>query len=133
MKSLAEQLVEKGLASEEQIKNAQVARELKALADERPKLDDHFICIHFEGCQTVREFKEVAKNILLGNPSEINEIIQRAHAFCGDEGGKKKLIWFCYQVRDVLKRAPQSKTEQVLNRAFRRNGATFEIPEDWLR
>ena len=82
-------------------------------------------CSELDSCATMSDFKFMAKQILLKDPSKIKIIIQKAHRFKeSDRGGK--FIWFFYQVRDRLRDLPAVRREQVLNKMFRKHGADFD-------
>jgi len=128
MGSIKEQLMDLGFKPKGQgVSNLE--KQINTINQKKSVLSDHFTCFDLDQCSTARDFKRVAKNILHSDWTLIQEIINKAHTFKG-EGGKK-LIWFCYQIRDGLMICPSNRQDQFLDRVFRKNGATFEIPPDW--
>jgi len=132
---LSEQLRRVGLLSEQQFQEQQAEEMLVEEQNQQTK----FAQLAQKGAKggfteldqttSMHEFKLVAKQMLLENPSQIHVIIKKAHRFKNDDQGKK-FIWFFYQVRNVLKKLSAEKREQFLNRAFRRSGLTLEIPNE---
>jgi hypothetical protein len=132
---LGEKLMGVGLLSKEQFQRQQAVEELKEMEkntsqiSELAKKTGKKGCEGLEECKTMREFKALAKDILMKDPSKIKIIIQEAHRFKNDDQGKK-FVWFFYQLRDVLVNLPASKREQFLNGAFRRHNSTLTPKED---
>lgn len=130
MGTLSEQLFKAGLLSEKQLREQQAKEELEGerlnqAQISQLKVDGRRNCDELDKCLTMREFKYQAKQVLLQDPSKVGVIIQKAHRF----KSSKKFIWFFYQVRDGLQRLPQDKHERFLDRAFRKSGSTFIIPD----
>ncbi len=132
MGNLQEELLRRGLASEKQLRIVQAEKEVAVINEIEKKLSKQFVCMaDLESCETVNAFKQAAKKILLADWDMIGEVLIKAHEFRVE--GSNKLIGFCYRVRDGLTVTPSDKRNKFLKRAFRRAGATTEIPEDWLR
>ncbi|MFH0853680.1 MAG: hypothetical protein V1853_04730 [bacterium] len=75
---------------------------------------------------SIREFKQIAKQLLERSPDVIDEIIQAAHTWKEKSGGKK-LVWLMYQVRDGQQGAGgEVGRKDFLNRAFRKSGSTIK-------
>jgi len=105
-------------------------KELDSINAIRPKTDNHFSVHHLDSCSSMRKFKEMAEKILIEGAGAIDEVIQKAHRFKDDaKPENKKFIWFFYELRDRLKKLPPAKHEELFRRAFRKNGATFELSE----
>jgi len=111
-----------------------VEEQIAAMNRRKEKLQDHFTCDDLAGCQTAKDFKIMARQILRNDVSAIYEIVRKAHEFRGDDfQARESIPWFFYRLREGLSMVPPEKFQQVINRAFRRNGATMEIPVDWLK
>ncbi|MFH1129267.1 MAG: hypothetical protein V1686_00830 [Patescibacteria group bacterium] len=132
---LSEQLFRVGLLSKQQLCKQQAEEMLVEEQNQQTKFAQFAQkgakggFTELDQTTSMHEFKLVAKQLLLKNPSEIQVIIQKAHRFKNADQGKK-FVWFFYQVRDILKRLSAEKREQFLNRAFRRSGSTLEIPNE---
>ncbi|MCH7759375.1 hypothetical protein IID20_03395 [Patescibacteria group bacterium] len=127
MTSLNEQLFKVGLITEKQFHEADAEEELKNRVDYSAVHHDAPIsCANLDYCDSMQKFKQDAKEILLGDASQIKTIIKKAHRFKG-QPGSKKFIWFFYQVQDALNNLPIEKREQLLKRAFRKAGFMFTI------
>jgi len=81
--------------------------------------------LDFRSCADSTSFKLAVKEALLDNPTMIKEVVEAAHRFKNEPG----FVKFFFQLRDALNQSPKSKHEQLLNRAFRRRGATFSVSE----
>lgn len=131
MGTLLEQLLKAGLLSEKEFQKQQAKEQLMEEQNQRTQLTKlkkggYTKYDELDYCDTMRDFKHLAKQLLLQNPSQIRIIIQKAHRFKKENQGKK-FIWFFYQVRDGLQKLPIEKHKQFLNRAFRKSGATFKV------
>lgn len=127
MKSLAEQLVGCGLASERQFREVDAEQQLNQPAIKVVKSQSVSCERDLDACATMQEFKQTTKAILLDDPQAIHRIIQKAHRFKGDQPENKKFIWFFYQVRAQLNTVPANRQQEFLQKAFRRRGSTLEI------
>jgi len=94
----------------------------------KEKLSDHFSIENLDTCSSMRKFKEMAEKILLAGTGSIYSIIQKAHRFKDDEKPEnKKFIWFFYELRNHLQCRPIEQHDEILRKAFRKSGATFEL------
>lgn len=129
MGTLSEKLFNLGLIPEKQFREQQAQEVLEGERRQQAQIsvlkNGHRFCDELDTCSIMHEFKHVAKQILLGDPSQIRVIIQKAHRFKGN----KKFIWFFYQVRDGLSKLPAEKHERFLDKAFRKSGSTVVLPE----
>jgi len=57
---------------------------------------------------SVVQFREQSKQLLLRDPSLITDILRIAHQF-GDEESRKNLVWRLYTLRDELKKLRSSE------------------------
>lgn len=130
MNDLLEQLFQKGLITGQEYRKRKALNELKSEkgGDNRRRRVVSFDLDKLNDAGSVRKFKEIAKEILLQNSSLIQEIIKQAHSLKDKDGGKK-LIWQLYQLRDLLGHTSPDEHEQIIKKAFRKSGATFELPE----
>ncbi len=131
MGALSEKLFKVGLLSEKQFQKQQTEEELMEEQNQKARLDQlkkdrRMRYDELDYCDTMHDFKHLAKQILLQDPSQIRIIIQKAHRFKKHNQGRK-FVWFFYQVRDGLQKLPIEKHKQFLNRAFRKSGATFKV------
>jgi hypothetical protein len=76
---------------------------------------------------SINEFKDSARKLLMERPEVIGEVVKAAHRFKEKDGGDK-LIWLCYQVRDLMSQVAPAKREVFLKRAFRSANSVVEIP-----
>ena len=135
MSSLQEALLEKkgqlsGLTVRPMVSDEDVSR----VNETRPKMNSHFSIIDLDSCASMRKFKEMAERILLDDASLITEVVQKAHRFKNDSKPEnKKFIWFFYELRDQLRKLPLAKHAELFKRAFRKSGATFELPDARLK
>ncbi len=133
----SEQLLKVGLLSEKKFQEQRLTEELEEgqrsqaqlaqLAELVQKKVGQMGCEELDNCATMHDFKLLAKVILSRDPSKIRIVIQKAHRFKDDDQGKR-FVWFFYQLRDGLRDLPAARREQFLNRAFRRQGSTFLVP-----
>jgi len=125
----SEKLFELGLIAEKQFREQQAGEflegEQQQQAQYKTMKNGYKLCDELDTCPTMREFKHVAKQILLGDTSQIRVIIQKAHRFKEN----KKFIWFFYQVKDGLSKLPTEKHERFLDKAFRKSGSTITLPD----
>jgi len=132
MKSLAQQLIEKGLAPKDSLKKSKITermiegQHLKSSGFQRitsivRSIDD------LEKCQSVREFKEAAREIVLSDISSISAIVKKAHMLKDGDGGKR-LIGMMYALREGLSRAPTSDHDRMIRQAFRKAGGVVNLP-----
>ena len=138
MDSLADQFLKAGLISSEQHEKVSAEQDAKQrtaegqrLASLRSKSNRPANFDRLETCKTVNEFKDTARKILLEYPEEIGQIIQSAHRF-QEEAGGRRLVWLMYSVRDGLAEISLENREQFIKRAFRKSGGTIQIPKDKL-
>ncbi|MBI4128821.1 MAG: hypothetical protein HY460_02105 [Parcubacteria group bacterium] len=134
MGSLTDELFKRGLLGKEQRDQLTTLREQQQRTAEsrnfsqlskktgRPVHEDRLAT-----CDSIAEFKDVARKLLTEDPKSIEMIINRAHRFKGTPGGDR-LIWLMYQVRDGLRTTPPTQRERLLRRALRRSGSTLEPP-----
>ena len=143
MKSLADQLLAKGMVPSDQVqelrakevehnrleerKGAGMAIQRGRPADKELARDDATIESLY-ACQTVDGFCDLAKRVLQDRPDHIGRVITEAHRLKDAPGGKD-LVWRVYRVRDLLGKCPSDKREQFLHRAFRRHNPKVSIPE----
>lgn len=123
MGTLAEELFKRGLASQRQFAEVSATQSI-AMEGNRPQSQE---LPELNRCKTMSEFKQVAKELLLCDPSKIGEVLSAAHRFKKGKGGKK-FVWIFFQLRDELAAHPD-KVEQLIRRALRRSGTTLEVPE----
>lgn len=81
-----------------------------------------------QNCQSISEFKDSARKLLCERPELAGDVVKAAHRFQEQQGGDK-LIWLCYQVRDLIPQVSPDKRERFLKRAFRSAGGTVAIPD----
>ena len=131
MLSIADQLLKAGLVSEEKYRKYQTEEQIEIIQPaKKPEVDSSFVnCDDLDGCKSMTEFKQGAKEILERDLSQIYVVIQKAHRFKNDtDPAAKKFIWFFYELRDRMKEIKEAKQhEALLKKAFRRRGSTFEI------
>jgi len=131
MSSLQEALLAKkgqlsGITVRPQVSEDEIAR----LNASKEKLSDHFSIDNLDSCASMRKFKEMAEKILLAGTGTISEIVRKAHRFKDDSKPEnKKFIWFFLELRDHLNYRPIEQHEEILRKAFRKSGATFELSE----
>jgi hypothetical protein len=130
---LAERLLKVGLLSEEKFQKQRATEELDEeqksktqLAQLAQRKGKQTGCEELDNCATMYDFKLLAKQILLRDPSKIRIVIEKAHRFKNDNQGKR-FVRFFYKLRDGLKDLPAAKREQFLDKAFRRHGSTFVV------
>lgn len=128
MKTLAEQLREKGLISEKTFRESEAQQALDSQKQGTSPLGSKTFD-DLDGCKSMREFKQIAKIILARDKTQIKPIIQKAHDKFKGQKGDKKFFWFFYQIRDGLKNLPAEKHEDLLRKAFRKAGSTFKISD----
>ncbi len=128
MSTLAEQLKLRGFVSEKVFREAEAEREISSVQS-RAGLKDAKNCDDLSKAKNMREFKQIAKIILEDDPSQIRTIIQKAHDMYKGKEGDKKFFWFFYQVRDGMKKLPPEKHQELLRKAFRKAGSTFEVSD----
>ncbi|KKU70483.1 MAG: hypothetical protein UX94_C0005G0045 [Parcubacteria group bacterium GW2011_GWA2_47_21] len=80
-----------------------------------------------QSCSSISEFKDTARKLLCESPELASEVVKLAHRFKGQQGGDR-LVWLCYQVRDLMPQVVAEKRECFLKRAFRSAGSAVEIP-----
>jgi hypothetical protein len=128
MGTIAEQLFKAGLVSERKFREQEAEETLTA--ERRSQLvvaeivgkEKPLGCSELDSCATMNDFKFMAKQILLKDPSKIRIIIQKVHRFKEEDQGMR-FIWFFYQVRDRLRDLPAARREQALNKMFRKHGS----------
>ena len=136
MKSLAEQLKEKGLVSKKKFtkhenhkQNVRTAQQNKASNKFKGKKGIvSFDEIQLDQVGTDDEFKLVAREMLSADPQSITLIVQKAHNF-REQTGNKKIVPFIYKVRDGLKKCPSGQRANLLKRMFRRSNPKFNLPQ----
>lgn len=88
-----------------------------------------------ETSTTIAEFKNAVKKLLIEFPDQEEElfrlIIPAAHRF-KDQPGGNFLIKLVYQTKENLKIVKESFRQNLINRAFRKNGGTYELRREWL-
>ncbi|MDP2631335.1 MAG: hypothetical protein Q8P30_01030 [Candidatus Uhrbacteria bacterium] len=75
-------------------------------------------------CKNVREFRHVAKRLLLRRSAGIRELITTAYEL-PDDASRKRLIWQLQQVSRGLMMIDEEKRDQFLNRALRGSNPMF--------
>ena len=83
--------------------------------------------LDLEEAESIREFRDKARKLLMERPDLIRDVIRSAHRFKDADGGKK-LVWQFFQIRDTLAGVTMNERERFLKRALRAHGVTFEIP-----
>jgi ssDNA-specific exonuclease RecJ len=119
--------MQKGLVSKKDFQEAEAEKTLNPQS--KGNLKDVKSCEDLSGAKNMRDFKQIAKAILERDPSQIKAIIQKAHDMYMGKEGDKKFFWFFYQVRDGMKNLPSEKHPELLRKAFRKAGATFEVAD----
>jgi len=119
------------LREEEHVRKSDVGQNLASLTTKTGRPTSQFA---LETCDSIGEFRESAKVLLLDHPEEIIRVIQLAHRFKEDD--RKKFVWLLYQVRDHLRGDQNLKgdgnrpnREKFLKKAFRHSGAIVESIE----
>lgn len=120
--------MQKGLVSEKTFRETEAEKRLSQ-EKSRSDLKDVQTVNDLLGARNSREFKQIAKAILERDPNQIKPIIQKAHDMYKGKEGDKKLFWFFYKIRDGMEKLPPEKHQELLRKAFRKAGATFEISE----
>ncbi len=127
--SIADQLFKAGVLSEATYRIHQADERLGSSQPMKANKGRSFTaCNQLDTCTCMTEFKQVAKEILEADSSQIDAVINKAHRFKNDSDPvAKKFIWFFYELRDRMKKLKQNQREALLKKAFRRRGSTFEI------
>lgn len=129
MSSLQEALLaKKGQLSGITVRPQNSEEEIARLNAPKEKPCDHFSVEDLDGCPTMRKFKEMAEKILLAGTGSILEILRKAHRFKDNsQPENKKFIWFFLELRNHLQYRPIEQHNEILRKAFRKSGATFEL------
>lgn len=134
MNNLQSSLVNAGLVSGEAMgKNFE--REKTAIgqkiASVNKKVSKSPSLLKLESAETVNQFKQETKPILLDNPSLIEDVINLAQGLRELEGGKK-LLWLLYSTRENISRAKPKFIKQIIKRALRKSNPTVELKKGWF-
>ncbi len=126
--SFAEQLFKAGLVPEKSYRLRIAEEQLDALQAGKPSAKCAVTCRDLDSCSSMTEFKQNAKEILEHDPSQIQNVIQKAHRFKNEnDPAAKKFIWFFFELRDRMQPLSHGERGALLRKAFRRHGSTFEI------
>ena len=132
--NFADALLQVGLTTEDEVKKLQQIQKTKdgqKIGQMKGKVPAASL-LNLEKADTVSEFKEQAKKILLEFPEiEVAKEIARLAENIKQLGGGKKLIWLILNLRDNLGRVKADKRENVIKRALRSSNPTVDIPPDW--
>jgi len=130
MRSLANQLVQKGLAAEPislaQEKKLTITRSVSSIEN----------LYNLADCNSIREFREMARDILLSDLTNAkvimkNEIIQAAHEFIQarpwlfperENEKKQPFLWHLYSVSDLLDESPKANWPDIIQQFFSKSG-----------
>lgn len=104
MGTLGELLLKRGLVDERVVREAEAQKLLDAEEAERAyraaiTVDD------LDGTTDRKDFRELARKVLLRNPGDIDHVIKRAHRFKDDaDPSWPRYIAFFYGLRDAIGR-----------------------------
>jgi len=123
MPTLQEALCKAGRISKDDLQKELQRRE-SALKPAKAKVRSYDV----NGCRTVNEFKQTAKLMLLEDREVISYLIKKVHEkFNESFDGFRKLVWILYSVRENGKDLSDADYKILLNRSFRRAGASPSI------
>ena len=128
MTTMADQFKQLGIVTEAQ--HAEIVALHELLQEDVQKVRHQVTLDDLHQSKNMGCFKHVAKQLLLQDKGMIGEIIKVAHEKYNENEGKK-LFWILFRVKESLKSLPADKYPELLNRAFRKSGATPTISEHW--
>lgn len=122
MQNMAEQLGKLGLIPQAAVDLAEM-RSAEQPKFPEPKITD------LSACKNMVQFNQLAKVILINDPSLILLVWQAAHRFKNETSKKcRHFIWCWWNVREVWAEVPEDKMELFLDRALKPNCPNFKIP-----
>ena len=120
MPSLGEQLLARGLVKERVVREAEGRRDIDALEAER-RYRAHVGVEDLDAAADRKEFRELARRVLLQNPGAIGTVIEKAHRFKDDADSHwPRYIAFFYRLRTALEGCrTDSRRVQLIREEFR--------------